>query len=78
MYIEVKSTSGEVINDFDMTDNEWEAAKKHGTKYYVFLVNNALKKDAKIFEQIHNPDAYVKENKILLSASMWNLKLNTK
>ena len=78
MYIEVKSTSGEVINDFDMTDNEWEAAKKHGSKYYVFLVNNALKKNAKIFEQIHNPDAYVKENKILLSASMWNLKLNTK
>ena len=42
IFIEVKSTKGEVINDLDITDNEWEAAQKERTNYYVYLVNKVL------------------------------------
>ena len=76
IYIEVKSTKGKVINDFDITDPEWQAAKKQGDKYHIYLVNNVLNKDAKIFERIQNPALHVAKKKILLTVAIWNLKLN--
>ena len=76
IYIEVKSTKGKVINDFDITDPEWQAAKKQGDKYHIYLVNNVLNKDAKIFERIQNPVLHVAKKKILLTVAIWNLKLN--
>ena len=76
IYIEVKSTKGKVINDFDITDPEWQAAKKHGEKYHIYLVNNVFNKDTKIFERIINPAQKVAKKKILLNVAIWNLKLN--
>jgi len=76
IYIEVKSTKGKVINDFDITDPEWQAAKKQGDKYHIYLVNNVFNKDTKIFERIQNPAQQVAKKKILLTVAIWNLKLN--
>ena len=42
IYIEVKSTRGKELNSIGITRNEWDAAKKKGDKYYIYLVNNAL------------------------------------
>ena len=76
IYIEVKSTKGKVINDFDITDPEWQAAKTQGSKYHIYLVNNVLNKDVKIFKRIQNPALHVAKKKILLTVATWNLKLN--
>tara|TARA_B100002052_G_C15817607_1_gene568987 strand:- start:51 stop:1271 length:1221 start_codon:yes stop_codon:yes gene_type:complete len=76
IYIEIKSTKGEVINDLDITDNEWEAAKTRGSNYHIYLVNNVFKENVKIFKRIQNPALQVSKKKILLSTAVWNLKLN--
>ena len=76
IFIEVKSTKGEVINDLDITDNEWEAAQKERTNYYVYLVNKVLTENIQIFEIIKNPADCVEKKQISLSVSVWNLKLN--
>ena len=76
IFIEVKSTKGEVINDLDITDNEWEAAQKERMNYYVYLVNKVLTENIQIFEIIKNPADCVEKKQISLSVSVWNLKLN--
>ena len=75
IFIEVKSTKGTNINQLEITDNEWSAAKKEGNKYFIYLVNNALNDEIKIFETIQNPYKLVEENKIEISASVFELKL---
>ena len=44
IFIEVKSTKGNAINQLEITSNEWDAAKKEGEKYFIYLVNNFLMK----------------------------------
>jgi hypothetical protein len=75
IYIEVKSTKGAEINQLEITSNEWEAAKIYGQKYYIYLVNNALNEKIKIFETIQDPYKLVKEKKIIISTSVYELKL---
>jgi hypothetical protein len=75
IYIEVKSSKGKTINQLDITDNEWNAAIKEGKKYFIYLVNNALNENIKIFEIINNPAKLVADNKISISPSVFELKL---
>lgn len=75
IYIEVKSSKGNIINQLEITDNEWNAANKENQKYYIYLVNNALNENIKIFEKIKNPAKLVQEGKILISPSVFELKL---
>ena len=75
IYIEVKSTKGTAINLLEITNNEWEAAKAQGQKYYIYLVNNALNEKIKIFEMIQDPSQLVEEEKIEISTSVFELKL---
>ena len=74
-FIEVKSTKGSKINQLEITSNEWDAAKREGDKYFIYLVNNALNNEIKIFEMINNPAKLVDENTIDLSTSVYELKL---
>jgi len=74
IYIEVKSTSGKIINSVEITENEWRAAANKYNKYYIYLVNNALTKDIKIIEKINNPKSLVDKNTIELSPSVFELK----
>ena len=74
-FIEVKSTKGNKINQLDITSNEWDAAKREGDKYFIYLVNNALNNEIKIFEMINNPAKLVDENSIDISTSVYELKL---
>jgi hypothetical protein len=75
IFIEVKSTKGEKINNLDITSNEWLSAVKEGDKYFIYLVNNVLNNKIKIFEKINNPSRLVNEGKIELSTSVYELKL---
>ena len=63
------------INQIDITSNEWDAAKREGDKYFIYLVNNALNNEIKIFEMINNPPKLVDENSIDISTSVYELKL---
>ena len=74
IYIEVKSTSGKIINSVEITENEWRAASTNYNKYYIYLVNNALTKDIKIIEKINNPKLLVDKNTIEISTSVFELK----
>jgi len=75
IFIEVKSTKGNKINQLEITSNEWNAAKKEGDKYFIYLVNNALNENIKIFEMINNPAKLVDDNSINISTSVYELKL---
>jgi hypothetical protein len=75
IFIEVKSTKGNTINQLEITSNEWEAAKKEGEKYFIYLVNNALNEKIKVFEKINNPAKLVDDNSIDISTSVYELKL---
>jgi len=75
IYIEVKSTKGNAINQLDITRNEWEAAKKEKDNYFIYLVNNALNEKKKVFEIIQNPFKLVEEKKIDISTAVFELKL---
>lgn len=74
IYIEVKSTSGKVINSVEITENEWRAASAKYNKYYIYLVSNALTKDIKIIEMINNPKLLVDNETIEISPSVFELK----
>lgn len=74
IYIEVKSTSGKIINSVEITENEWRAASVKYNKYYIYLVNNALTKDIKIIEKINNPKLLVDNEIIEISPSVFELK----
>jgi len=75
IYIEVKSTRGKELNSIGITRNEWDAAKKKGDKYYIYLVNNALNEKVKIFEKIKNPAKLVEKKEIDISTLTYELKL---
>ena len=74
IYIEVKSTSGKIINSVEITENEWRAASTNYNKYYIYLVNNALTKNIKIIEKINNPKLLVDKKTIEISTSVFELK----
>ena len=76
-FIEVKSTKGKTINDFDFTPNEWRAASEERNKYYVYLVIRALSNDRKIIEVINNPYKKVEDGQIKIETSQYNLDLRT-
>ena len=59
----------------EITSNEWDAAKKEGEKYFIYLVNNALNEKIKVFEKINNPAKLVDDNSIDISTSVYELKL---
>ena len=63
IYIEVKSTKGKKNESFNISKNELDSAKKHRTKYYIYLVVNALT-DPKIYQIIPDPIKYLDDNKI--------------
>jgi hypothetical protein len=75
IFIEVKSTKGTIINNLDITSNEWNAAIENKEKYLIYLVNNALNEKIRIFEIIKNPSEHVNKGNIILSTSVYELKL---
>ena len=75
IFIEVKSTKGKKINNLEITDNEWNAAKKEGRRYNIYLVVNALNGNIRISERIHDPYKLTQENFIKISTSVYKLDL---
>ena len=75
IFIEVKSTKGKVINNLEITENEWNAAKKERKKYFIYLVTNALNDKIQISEKINNPKELVENSQIEILPSVYKLEL---
>lgn len=72
IFIEVKSTKGKNKEIFDITHNEWQAAKIHGKKFWIYIVVNALTKPI-IQNRIENPNQFVNDGKLQLTPSIYKL-----
>ena len=78
IYIEVKSSEGKIINDVELTINEWTEAKKclENGKYIIYLVSDVFSKHPAL-ESIVNPAKLVEENSLNLKIVRYQLQLNS-
>ncbi len=74
IFIEVKS-SKKSKTVFNITAHEWEAAKREGDKYFIYIVENALTNKIKIAGRIKNPLKYAEDGKIEVNASQYEVRL---
>lgn len=72
IYIEVKSKKGSTISSIELTDNEYEAAKRESDKYRLYLVTRAL--TAPSIQLIVNPVAKMAEWGLEIKPSSYRLK----
>ena len=78
IYIEVKASEGKIINDVELTINEWTEAKKclESEKYIIYLVTDVFSKRPEL-ESIVNPAKLVEENSLNLKIVRYQLQLNS-
>jgi len=74
MYVEVKASKGGKINEVIMTKNEWEAAKSHGPKYFIYLVPNVLRQHPAV-EVLRDPAGKEGNGDIAISVNSWAVQL---
>ena len=74
IFIEVKSAK-KSKTVFNITANEWEAAKKKGDKYFIYIVENVFTDKIKISGRIKNPLKYAKDKKIEVNVSQYEIRL---
>jgi len=73
--IEVKSSIGK-INQLEITYNEWEAAKRKGDTYFIYLVQNLTEHGPLKIELIKDPVRYVNQKEFCIKTVSYNLKLS--
>jgi len=78
IFIEVKSTTGETLNEVILTVKEWQKATEDSlcNKYLIYLVTNVLTKPN--LEIIRNPSSYVQAKKLEISVESYSLSLHGK
>ena len=78
VFIEVKSTTGETLNEIILTVKEWQKATEDSLcdKYLIYLVTNVLTKPN--LEIIRNPSSYVQAKKLEISVESYSLSLHGK
>ncbi|KPB02055.1 MrcB family domain-containing protein [Ahrensia marina] len=76
IFIEVKSTVGNVINEIELTPNEWRAATcaESSESFHIYLVTNALSSNPRI-EILRNPGELVGNKTLEITPSLWQLSL---
>jgi hypothetical protein len=78
IFIEVKSTTGETLNEIILTVKEWQKATEDSLcdKYLIYLVTNVLAQPN--LEIIRNPSSYVQAKKLEISVESYSLSLHGK
>ena len=78
IFIEVKSTTGETLNEVILTAKEWQKATDESlsSRYVIYLVTNVLTQPN--LEIIRNPSSYVQTNKLEISIESYSLSLHSK
>jgi hypothetical protein len=76
-YIEVKSSTGQAINEIILTSKEWQKAcdPELAKSYYIYLLSNVPEKPS--LEIINNPFSYVEMKKIQISVDAYALNLHS-
>jgi hypothetical protein len=76
-YIEVKSSTGQAINEIILTSKEWQKAcdSELSKNYFIYLVSDVSKKPS--LEIIKNPSSFVEMKKIVISVDSYSLNLHT-
>lgn len=73
-FIEVKSSEGNVINDFILTAQEWEKANGIiAEDYFVYLVTSVITDPS--LEILKNPKSYIQSGKLTLAIESYSLSL---
>jgi len=57
-----------------ITSTEWNSAINNKEKYFIYIVENALKKP-KIIAKIQDPENYVRNSKIKISPSRYKVDI---
>lgn len=75
MFIEVKSSEGDTINDIILTRNEWDKAQDLAlaNDYYIYLVTSITNKPK--IEVLRNPVNYVSDGKLNIVVESYSLSL---
>ena len=73
-FVEVKASQGATINEVILTPNEWEAAKRLGSRYHLYLVTNALHAKPKL-EIVRNPANIVEQGRASITEASWAFRL---
>lgn len=74
-FIEVKSSTSLKKNNFEITSNEINAAKRHRDKYFIYRVVNALM-DPRISKKIQDPWGCYKNSDLDIVASTYKMTLH--
>ncbi|NLS01996.1 DUF3578 domain-containing protein [Rhizobium sp. P32RR-XVIII] len=75
IHIEVKASVGPGVSGLLLTANEWIAAVKHGARYHIYLVTDAMKSKSKI-EIIRDPVKLIESGALTISEAVWALSLH--
>jgi hypothetical protein len=70
--VEVKGTSAAAFKNIELTEGEWNAARKLGGHFSLFLVTDCLGVSPKI-QAVLNPAALANEGKLEVSPARWRL-----
>jgi hypothetical protein len=73
LFIEVKASKGATIREVILTPNEWDAAKKHRFRYYIYLVTNVLHLNP-VLEIVHDPANEVVQGNFSIKEASWELR----
>jgi hypothetical protein len=72
MAIEVKGTSAAAFTNVELTENEWNAARKLGVRYELYLVADCLSLSPKI-QVVQNPAKLADMGKLDVTPVRWRL-----
>ena len=73
IYIEVKSTRGKSMSSFTLTNNEWEKAKEHGYRYWIYIVTDVFQ--SPVLEMLQDPARGHLDGLFELSVTAWEFRL---
>ncbi len=74
IYVEVKATRGNFISSLTLTNNEWERAKEHGDRYWIYIVTNVFQSPA--LEMLQDPAGGHLKGLFELSVTAWEFRLS--
>lgn len=71
--VEVKGTQGSRFTSIELTNNEWEAARLLGDRYWLYLVAECVGSEPKI-EAILDPAGLANKGGLVVTATRWRIE----
>lgn len=74
-FVEVKASQGTTINEIVLTTKEWDAARRHGQRYRLYLVTDVLQTSPKL-EVLKDPAQLVEQGGASITVESWALNFS--